>query len=132
MLGPMAADRPSAILKSNDIPATIAWYRDVGFDVREAFPDEHAPTFCEVARDDVVLQFLGGDDTPWPEPPGFTGTIYFYPESVDALHERIRGRVEPAWGPEHREWGMRELGLRDPNGYYLTFCEPAEAPEGGG
>jgi hypothetical protein len=31
----------------------------------------------------------------------------------------------PEWGPEVREWGMRELGLRDPNGYFVTFTEPA-------
>jgi hypothetical protein len=24
-----------------------------------------------------------------------------------------------------REWGTRELGLQDPNGYFLTFTEPA-------
>jgi hypothetical protein len=28
-------------------------------------------------------------------------------------------------GPENREWGARELGLQDPNGYFLTFTEPA-------
>lgn len=121
----MPAARVTAILKSNDVPATIAWYQSVGFEVREAFPDERAPTFCEVARDGVVLRFLGGDETPWPEPPGFTGTIYLYPESVDALYEEIRDQVEPAWGPGDREWGDRELGLRDPNGYFLTFTETA-------
>jgi hypothetical protein len=120
----MPADRVTAILKSDDVPTTIAWYRRIGFEVREAFPNEDAPTFCEVARDDVVLRFLGGDETPWPDPPSFTGTIYVYPESVDALHEEIRGHTEPAWGPEDREWGARELGLRDPNGYFLTFTEP--------
>jgi uncharacterized glyoxalase superfamily protein PhnB len=71
----------------------------------------------------VVLRFLGADDAPWPEPRGFT--IYLYPESVDALYEEIRGHTEPAWGPEDREWGDRELGLRDPDGYFLTFTEPA-------
>jgi hypothetical protein len=41
------------------------------------------------------------------------------------VHERIRDEIEPAWGPEHREWGMREMGLQDPNGYFLTFTEQA-------
>ena len=121
----MAGDRVTAILKSKDVPATIAWYRTAGFEVREAFPDERAPTFCEVARDGVVLRFLGGEETPWPGPPGLTGTIYLYPESVDAVYAEIREHVEPAWGPEDREWGARELGLQDPDGYVLTFTEPA-------
>jgi hypothetical protein len=72
----------------------------------------------------VVLQFLGGD-TPWPGPPPSTGTLYFYPESVDALYEEIKDHTPPAWGPDVRDWGARELGLRDPNGYFLTFTEDA-------
>jgi uncharacterized glyoxalase superfamily protein PhnB len=124
----MADERVTAILKSDDVPATVAWYRRVGFEVREVFPDEQTPTFCEVAREGVVLRFLGGDEAPWPGPPGFTGTIYLHPGSVDAVFEEIREHVEPAWGPEDRDWGARELGLQDPNGYYLTFTAPADAP----
>jgi hypothetical protein len=61
-----------------------------------------------------------------PDPPAFTGTLYFYPESVDAFYEEIKDQAPPAWGPEVRDWGSRELGLRDPNGYFLTFTEEAE------
>jgi hypothetical protein len=81
--------------------------------------------WCEVSRDGVVLQFLAGE-TPWPDPPGLTGAIYLYPESVTVLHEQIKEHTTPAWGPEVREWGARELGLQDPNGYFLTFTEDAE------
>jgi uncharacterized glyoxalase superfamily protein PhnB len=49
----------------------------------------------------------------------------FRPESVDALYEQIKEHTTPAWGPEVREWGTRELGVQDPNGYFLTFTEPA-------
>jgi catechol 2,3-dioxygenase-like lactoylglutathione lyase family enzyme len=115
---------PTAILKSTDLPATIEWYTRIGFRLVGRFPDHGDPTWCEVERDGVTLQFLGGE-TPWPGPPAFTGTLYFYPPSVQALYEEIKGHAQPAWGPEVREWGMRELGLRDPNGYFLTFTEPA-------
>ena len=114
----------TAILKATDIGRTIEWYRRVGFEVREVFPDSEEPTFCEVARDGVVLRFLGGE-TPWPGPPAFTGTLYFYPDSVEALYEEVKEHSPPVWGPEVREWGTRELGLQDPNGYFLTFTEPA-------
>lgn len=122
------ASRPasvSAILKAVDVAGTIEWYRQVGFDVRGVFPDEGEPTWCELSRDGVTLQFLGGDETPWPGPPAFTGTLYFHPESVEGLFEEIKDHTVPAWGPEVREWGTRELGLQDPNGYFLTFTEPA-------
>ncbi|HEY7756083.1 MAG TPA: VOC family protein [Actinomycetota bacterium] len=113
-----------AMLKTTDVAETIEWYRRMGFEIRDVFPDPGEPTFCEVARDGVILQFLGGE-TPWPESPAFTGTIYFRPASVEAFYEQIKDHTAPAWGPEVREWGARELGLRDPNGYFLTFTEPA-------
>jgi Glyoxalase/Bleomycin resistance protein/Dioxygenase superfamily len=113
----------SAILKTTDVAGTIEWYRGVGFEVRGIFPDTGEPTWCEVSRDGVILQFLGGE-TPWPGPPNFTGTLYFYPESVGAVYDQIKDHTTPAWGPEVREWGARELGLQDPNGYFLTFTSP--------
>ena len=121
----MPQERVSAILKTEDVAGTIDWYRQVGFEIREVFPDAGEPTWCEVARDGVILQFLGGE-TPWAGAPTFTGTLYFHPSSVEALYEEIKDRVTPAWGPEVREWGARELGLQDPNGYFLTFTEPAD------
>jgi uncharacterized glyoxalase superfamily protein PhnB len=120
----MPSELVTAILKTSDVAGTLDWYRRIGFEVRGVFPDEGEPTWCEVARNGVVLQFLGGE-TPWPGPPAFTGTLYFHPESVDALFEQIKEHTTPAWGPEDRDWGTRELGLQDPNGYFLTFTEPA-------
>jgi hypothetical protein len=113
-----------AILKSADVARTIEWYQRIGFALQDVFPDSGAPTWCELSRDGVVLQFLGGD-TPWPGSPAFTGTIYLHPASVEAFHEEIRAHTEPVWGPEVREWGALELGLQDPDGYFLTFTEPA-------
>ena len=51
--------------------------------------------------------------------------VYFYPEDVVALADELRGKVQFAWGPEVMEYGMREFGIQDPNGYYLAFTEPA-------
>lgn len=121
----------SVILKSSDVATTIEWYRRIGFRVHGVFPDDGEPTWCELSRDGVVLQFLGGE-TPWAGQPAFTGTLYFYPESVEALYEEIRDHTPPEWGPEVREWGTRELGLRDPNGYFLTFTEAAGPAAGAG
>jgi Glyoxalase/Bleomycin resistance protein/Dioxygenase superfamily len=120
----MSQERVTAILKTEDVAGTIEWYRRVGFEIREVFPDTGDPTWCEVSRDGVILQFLGAD-TLWEGSPAFTGTLYFYPESVEKLYEKIKDHTPPAWGPEVREWVARELGLRDPNGYCLTFTEPA-------
>jgi hypothetical protein len=104
--------------------ATIAWYQRVGFALREQNPAAGEPTWCELGRDGLVVQFLAGE-TPWPDPPSLTGCLYVYPASVQATYEDLRGRVETPWGVEDRDWGTRELVLRDPNGYFITFSEPA-------
>jgi hypothetical protein len=65
-----------AILKSANVARTIEWYRRAGFEVLGVFPESGEPTWCEATRDGVVLQFFSGD-TPGPEPPLFTGTLYF-------------------------------------------------------
>ena len=116
----------TAILKTLDMRATIEWYTRIGFALEGQFPDSGEATWCEVSRDGVVLQFLAGD-TPWPEPPGFTGTLYVYPRSVVEFYDSIRRHTAIEWGPEEREWGMREVGLRDPNGYFITFAEPVRS-----
>jgi hypothetical protein len=113
-----------AILKTMDVAGTIEWYGRVGFEIRGVFPATGDPRWCEVARDGLILQFLGGE-SPWPGPPTFTGTFYVHPDSVEAVFEQIKDHTPPAWGPEVRDWGSRELGLQDPNGYFLTFTEPA-------
>lgn len=121
----MPDEHVTATLKTADVAGTIAWYRAAGFDLRGVFPETGDPTWCELSRDGMVLQFLGGE-TPWPGPPSFTGTLYVHPESIQAVSEEIGDRIVPVWGPEVREWGTRELGLRDPNGYFLTFTEDVE------
>jgi hypothetical protein len=117
--------KASLILKANDVAATAAWYELVGFEVRGSFPDD-APTWVEVARDDLAVQSVSGD-TPWPEPPRLTGCLYVRPPSVRAVHDEVKDRVECPWGVEERPWGARELTLTDPNGYYVTFTEPLDA-----
>lgn len=112
---------PIAILKADDLAATIAWYVDVGFTVRDATA-EGERRFAELEWNGVVLQFVSGE-TPWPGPPGLTGCFYLHPPSVDRVFAEINGRIDCPWGVEVRPWGTRELTLRDPNGYHITFTE---------
>jgi hypothetical protein len=119
-LGVMDGDRAVAILKTDDMAETIRWYLAAGFELRDQFPGGD-PTWCELARDGLVLQFLAGE-TPWPGTPTMTGCLYLYPTSVVAVHEELRDIIDLEWGIEDRDWGRRELVVRDPSGYFLTFA----------
>jgi uncharacterized glyoxalase superfamily protein PhnB len=64
-------------------------------------------------------------------PPSFTGTLYFRVAGVDDLFTRVSGRPEVVWPLELQEYGTREFGVRDPDGYLLAFAEPSEGnPDG--
>lgn len=114
---------PALLVK--DMAETLAWYRQLGFGLAGCHPDEQRATWAEVERDGVVLQFHTEASCGTPPEPVCSGTFYLYPESVSALADELRGKVEFAWGPEVMEYGMHEFGLQDPNGYYLAFTEPA-------
>jgi catechol 2,3-dioxygenase-like lactoylglutathione lyase family enzyme len=114
-----------AILKSTDIQRTEQWYVKVGFSVRGRHPDLE-PTWCELERNGTVLQFLAGD-TPWPGRPALTGCVYVYCDDVEAVYAELRDQVHIEWGIEDRDWGVRELVLCDPDGYFITFAQQGQA-----
>jgi catechol 2,3-dioxygenase-like lactoylglutathione lyase family enzyme len=107
-----------------DLAKTLEFYTFLGFRTTSAV--EPGSVWAEARRDSVVIQFHTEPPEGTPPTPIFSGTIYFYPDDVLALAEEFRDKVEFAWGPEVMEYGMREFGIRDPDGYYLAFTEPAD------
>jgi hypothetical protein len=75
-MGREADAQPVAILKATDIRRTIEWYTAAGFELRGLNPPD-MPTWCELARDGLAVQFLSGA-TPWDGKPAFTGCLYLY------------------------------------------------------
>jgi uncharacterized glyoxalase superfamily protein PhnB len=64
-------------------------------------------------------------DDDHPAKPIVTGSLYINVEDVDALGDELRGRgVAVDFGPTDQPHGMREIGLTDPNGYFLLFGQP--------
>jgi len=108
-----------------DMSETLSFYRKLGFELTGCHPDPATASWAEVQRDGVVFRFHTEPPVGTPPEPICSGTFYIYPESVAALAEELRGKVEFAWGPEVMDYGMHEFGIRDPNGYYLAFTEPA-------
>ncbi len=104
---------------------TVAFYRELGFELTGCHPDAAAPSWAELRRDSVTLQFHTEPSAGTPTSPVCSGTFYIFPASVEALAAEFRGKVDFAWGPEVMPYGMLEFGIRDPNGYFLAFSEPA-------
>ena len=53
--------------------------------------------------------------------PIFTGSFYFNLENVDLLWQNIKEKVTVCYPLENFDYGMREFGIYDNNGYLLQF-----------
>jgi uncharacterized glyoxalase superfamily protein PhnB len=53
--------------------------------------------------------------------PHFTGSLYFTPQDVDALWEKLKDKADIFYPIENFFYGMREFAIRDNNGYILQF-----------
>jgi uncharacterized glyoxalase superfamily protein PhnB len=116
------------VLKVNDLNETIDFYTRVfGFRVCSLYGEGEQKDTCILAWGDVEVLFstgahLGG-------PPRLTGTLYFNLEGVAELFERVKDQVEVVWPLEEMDYGTREFGVRDCNGYTLAFAEPLNESE---
>ena len=108
------------LLKVRNLNETLDFYRDaLGFELcwREG---DTASVRCGGA----CLMLSTGSNLG--ETPTLSGTIYFYPDDVDQLWERLRHGADVAWELQTMSYGTREFGIRDPNGYCLAFAEVLE------
>jgi hypothetical protein len=51
------------------------------------------------------------------EKPAFTGTLYFEMKGVEEFYGRVKDGVEMVWPLASMEYGTREFGVRDLDGY---------------
>jgi len=109
-------------LRMTNWKRTRAFYEEgLGFRVdweHQFAPD--FPVFAQVTRDGLSL-FLtehSGDCL-------VGGAAYIVIDDVDALHREISARgVQVSEPPEDAPWGVREMGIVDPDGNRLRFANP--------
>ena len=125
--------RLTPILTTEDMDATIAFYRDVlGFKVTAQIPDE-SPTWCFLLQDGAAIMFTtpeehdhdhddGGHDHDH-EHSGAEGlwTMYVYSEGVELLWDEFKDDPKVAYPLYDTHYGMREFGMRDCDGNMLSF-----------
>jgi uncharacterized glyoxalase superfamily protein PhnB len=50
--------------------------------------------------------------------------VHLLVEGVDALHEEVAARgADVLFGPKDQPWGLREFGIRTPDGHRMVFGE---------
>lgn len=110
-------------LKVPSVPDAVEFYVDaLGFERAGGWEDKGELIWAEMVRGEARIWFYR--DAMAPESaPAFTGFLYLFVDDVDAEAERIRPHVKTVWGPEDMEYGLREFGFEDLNGYRLVLAK---------
>ena len=115
------------MLESDDLKGTLNFYRDrLGFALTGIAPGKKQPYWLSLRRDEVEIMFTDRNAHSAIQLPTFTGVLYCYPDDVDEIWEELKDKVPIAWPIKNFEYGMREFGIRDNNGYILSFGQPVE------
>ena len=118
------------VLKVSDLRKSVAFYTDVlGFSIAWRAANDGGGENCMLQAGATALLLstgphLGGT-------PQFTGTLYFHMTGVEEFFERVKNRAEVVWPLEAMDYGQKEFGIRDGDGYTLAFAEALEGDEGG-
>jgi lactoylglutathione lyase len=112
------------------VERSLAFYVEVlGFARGMTIPDESPFAFGSVTGGAVEIFFndAAGAVKEYPgfagKPIGCTGTLFVEVEGVNALHDRLKGKVMIVMPIETKFYGMREFAIADPDGYVITLAE---------
>lgn len=110
-----------------DVRRTVDWYRDIGFAVTVTYDDNAGGlSFAIVSFGATEVMFNSGGALSSRHRRDVD--LYAYIEDVDGFHAQIKDRVEIVEAPHNMFYGMREVIVRDLNGFWITFGQEV-APE---
>lgn len=115
------------MFRTIDMRGTIQFYTEVlGFRLHSSWPQDD-PCWCDLARDAVSIMFYTQDphDT---GPLALTGRLYFRTDDVMSIYDAVKLHTNVFEGPEVHFYGMKEIAIRDNNGYTLVFAQPTDEP----
>lgn len=126
------------LLQVYDMPEALAFYRDVlGFEVIAASPETDAPEgrfshWMALRLDGAHIMLNTAYDEG--ERPASRDSaqqrwhgdvcLYFACMDVDEVYERVRESAPDVASPANSPYGMRQIYLRDPDGYAICFQAP--------
>jgi uncharacterized glyoxalase superfamily protein PhnB len=128
----MQLTRLTPTLESTDLRATLQFYTEVlGFHCADAYPDAAQPCWLSLRNGDIELMFCERNqhrrEFSASAEPLLTGSLYFNPADVSALWEELKDKVTVEYPLADFDYGMREFGIRDCNGYLLQFGQELPA-----
>jgi uncharacterized glyoxalase superfamily protein PhnB len=110
------------MLGTNNLKRTIKFYQEnLGFECLGIYPDKENPCWVSLWNGEVEIAFSAHQ-----KKLSMTGTIYLYVEDVEEIWKQLQNRVEIVYPLKDFDYGMREFGIRDCNGYTLNIGQNIE------
>lgn len=119
------------MLRTPDVPGSVAFYRDVlGFQCDADGSDGWA----SLRRDGVEIMLATPNAHEDSGPPAVTGSpspvsLYLRTDDVDGWWRRLKDAARVCYPLEAFWYGMREFAVYDNNGYLLHFGQPVVSGE---
>lgn len=110
-------------LETHSIDKTVEfWSKVLGFDCSGSYSDQ----WVELSRDAVSVMFSSPNQHQGFEKPYLTGALYLETDDVDTEWEEIGKKADVCYEIENFDYGMREFGVFDNNGYLIQFGQRIE------
>lgn len=150
---PAAAEEPSSALAPSigkvqpmfsvtDMDATIAWYREVGFELAASHRDDDRIDWAMLKFGEAEIMLVPGPSRVRSERRGLS--LWITTDRLDDLYSRLKRRQMALAREALKEpgkaslelrftadlytafYGQREFGLLDPNGIEIMFAQPVQ------
>lgn len=114
-------DESFPILSVDDLAASVAFYRRLGFSQSYAFPSEGPAAFVTLERNGCTIGIASR------EPASDERFSYWvYVDDADATFAALTGAGAPAEAePRTEPWGERVASVRDPDGNVVHVGAPS-------
>ena len=104
-----------------DVRATVDWYESIGFRAVDTYDNGTAEglSFAILAFGNGQVMFNQGGETSTKRRREVD--LYAYTDDVDKIYAQLKDRVDVIEEPHNTFYGMREVIIRDLNGFWITF-----------
>jgi catechol 2,3-dioxygenase-like lactoylglutathione lyase family enzyme len=104
-----------------DVRATVDWYLSIGFRVVDTYDDgtETGLSFAILGFGNGQVMFNQGGEPSTRRRREVD--LYAYTDDVDKVYSQLKDRVDVIEEPNNKFYGMREIIIRDLNGFWITF-----------
>jgi uncharacterized glyoxalase superfamily protein PhnB len=116
------------LLFVQNIETSVAFYRDaLGFEVAGTWQPDDKLAWCRLEREGcaLMLQQATEEDGP-PESRGHGIAFFFICDDAAKIHDELISRGMHLSPPKDAFYGMKQVYVKDPDGYELCFESPTE------